>query len=152
MAGGTLRFLHLGEYIVIGGLFAQLLFFGLFLTVGLVFWRRINKRPTRESLKHRAKRGLDWISLLYGLFVSSILILVRSIFRIIEYMDGNGGYIQRHEVFLYTFDGFLMLGVMAIFNIICPGKIIQGVKVERDENWDSSETSSGGLELQKPSI
>jgi hypothetical protein len=36
---------------------------------------------------------------------------------VIEYLQGNGGYLISHEVFLYVFDSMLMAGVMGIFLI-----------------------------------
>ena len=124
MAGGTLSMLHLGQTVIVVGLFTQLLFFGIFLAAAIVFHSRILKQPTSKSLQVVGRWWLRWNAVLYSLYVASILILVRSVFRIIEYLNGNDGFIQRHEAFLYVFDGVLMLSVMIIFNIIHPGKII----------------------------
>jgi ABC-type Mn2+/Zn2+ transport system permease subunit len=126
MAGGTLQLLHLGQDVIVVGLFAQLLFFGLFLTAAIVFHRRI-ERAIRHTQQPLAKQDSSWRILLYGLYAASILILVRSIFRVVEYLGGNDGYIQRHEVFGYIFDGVLMFTVMIVFNSIHPGRIISGV-------------------------
>jgi hypothetical protein len=52
-----------------------------------------------------------------------LLILVRSLFRVAEYVSGNNGYLLRHEGFLYGFDAALMLCVMVIFNVVHPGEI-----------------------------
>jgi hypothetical protein len=35
----------------------------------------------------------------------------------VEYLQGNGGYLISHEIFLYIFDAVLMAVVMAIFAI-----------------------------------
>lgn len=45
----------------------------------------------------------------------SVLIFIRSIVRLIEYLQGNDGYIISHEAFLYTLDGLLMWITMLIF-------------------------------------
>lgn len=45
----------------------------------------------------------------------SVLIFIRSIVRLIEYLQGNDGYVISHEVFLYTLDGLLMWITMLIF-------------------------------------
>ena len=60
--------------------------------------------------------------------------MLRSIFRVVEYVQGNAGYIMSHEVFLYIFDGILMLGVMVLLNVVHPSEIYalrRGGKVSR---------------------
>lgn len=48
MASGTLSAMQTGAHIIVGGLFIQVLFFGFFITVAVVFDSRIQKRPTRQ--------------------------------------------------------------------------------------------------------
>lgn len=144
MAGGTLYMLHLGQNVVVVGLFTQLFFFGIFLTAAIIFYRRVKSKPTERSQKFLGKRRLDCKALIQALYAASVLILVRSVFRVIEYLDGNAGYIQRHEVFLYVFDGALMLSVMVIFNVIHPGNIISTV----DSDTLNLKEWSGGISSQ----
>ena len=66
---------------------------------------------------------MDWQKHLYALYVASMLILVRSVFRVIEYVMGNNGYLLKKEVFLYTFDAVLMFLCMVWLNIVHPGEI-----------------------------
>jgi len=58
-----------------------------------------------------------------AIYVVSVLIFVRSVFRVIEYAMGNAGYLLRYEIFLYIFDALLMAAVMIILNVIHPGEI-----------------------------
>ena len=117
MAGKTKKAIDLGQNIVVGGLVVQILFFGFFIVVAAMFHLRINKNPTSES------RDVPWKRHINTLYAASILILVRSIFRVVEYKQGNDGYLLGHEVFLYIFDAILMLGVMVSFNLIHPSEI-----------------------------
>jgi hypothetical protein len=55
-----------------------------------------------------------WQRHLIILYTTSGLILVRSVFRVVEYLQGNGGYLISHEYFLYVFDAILMAITMAI--------------------------------------
>lgn len=119
MAAGSLDLLHTGEYVVIGGLFVQIIFFGFFMAVAVTFHLRLNKHPTSLSMDP----AVPWLKHLAALYAASALIMVRSIFRVIEYVQGNRGYLLRHEVFLYIFDAVLMLAVMVIFNVIHPSEI-----------------------------
>ena len=106
-----------GSYIIIGGLVIQLLFFGIFIIVACHFDRNMRKRPTALSLER------PWYKHLIMLYIVSILILVRSVFRIIEYAQGNTGYILSHEYFLYVFDAALMFGVVLGFNAVHPSEV-----------------------------
>lgn len=108
-----------GQHIVIGGLVLQILFFGFFMIVALTFHIRMNKAPTA-----RATSGdIPWRKHLHALYFASILIMVRSIYRVIEYAQGFAGFILSHEVFLYAFDSVLMLGVIVLLNVVHPSEI-----------------------------
>jgi hypothetical protein len=53
--------------------------------------------------------------------------MVRSVFRVVEYLQGNAGYLLSHEVFLYVFDAVLMLAVMGMFNWVHPSEITEAL-------------------------
>lgn len=57
-----------------------------------------------------------WHPLLIVMQTASVLILVRSIYRLAEFAMGYGGYLMDHEVFFYTLDSLLMLCVQCLFN------------------------------------
>ncbi|KAB2570886.1 Protein RTM1 [Lasiodiplodia theobromae] len=111
MASGTLEALEKGEHIVIGGLVVQIVFFSVFVAVGTIFHYKMRMVPTPTA----AQQGLPWQAHMHTLYAASILILVRSLFRLVEYAQGNDGYIVSHEVFLYIFDALLMFAAMAVF-------------------------------------
>jgi hypothetical protein len=50
--------------------------------------------------------------------------MVRSIFRVVEYLQGFSGYLLSHEVYLYVFDAVLMFCVMVIFNVVHPSEVV----------------------------
>ncbi|GAB1317817.1 hypothetical protein MFIFM68171_08027 [Madurella fahalii] len=110
-AAGTLEMYDIGEKVIIVGLFIQIAIFGFFVLTSILFHRRILQEPTRAT----TDGGIPWRRHLWVLYSTSALILVRSIFRVVEYLQGNGGYLISHEVFLYIFDTLLMAIVMAIF-------------------------------------
>ena len=110
-AGGSLKMFELGEKVIVGGLFAQIVIFGFFVATAAVFDRRVTRQPTEQS----ARNAIPWTRDLLVLYTVSGLILVRSLFRVVEYLQGNGGYLISHEIFLYIFDAVLMAAVMGIF-------------------------------------
>lgn len=110
-AGGTLQLYETGEKIIIAGLFCQILIFGFFVATSVLFHHRLLQRPTPKALSN----SIPWRRYFYVLYITSGLILVRSVFRVVEYLQGNDGYLISHEVFLYVFDTVLMAVVMIIF-------------------------------------
>ncbi|KAK1624066.1 RTA1 like protein-domain-containing protein [Colletotrichum phormii] len=93
-----------GERIVIIGLVIQIVMFGLFCAIAVVFHCRMRQAPTPGSLD-----GLiPWEESLYMLYAVSLLIMVRSIFRVVEFAQGYTGYSLSHEWTLYVFDSLLM--------------------------------------------
>ncbi|KAE8146728.1 RTA1 like protein-domain-containing protein [Aspergillus avenaceus] len=108
-----------GENIILGGLFVQIAFFGFFLIGALVFQGRITAHPTRES----ADNGIPWTKHMFALHFSSILVLIRSAFRVAEYIQGSDGFLLRNEVFLYVYDGMLMFFVAVVFLVIHPSEV-----------------------------
>lgn len=148
----NVKTMNFGKDLVVVGLLLQILFFGIFIVTGGIFHFRIARSPTPASSYE------NWKSYMYTLYGASILILIRSVFRVIEFSGGNDGVLLRNEVFLYIFDAVLMTGVMVSFNVTHPGRTI-GRKTQRhsirlfergdlDERADyerkaASETSTG---------
>jgi hypothetical protein len=114
MAEGS-KSVDTGSKIIVAGLFIQVMFFGVFMFVAWHFHRSI--RPHRQFLT------IGWKKHMVALYIVSLLIFGRSIFRIVQYCMGFNGYLQQHEVFLYVFDSTLMFGVMMVLNYIHPGEI-----------------------------
>jgi len=108
-----------GRNVIIAGLFVQIVFFCFFLCSALVFQSRILKYPTSQS----EAPYIPWRKHMYALHASSLLILIRSVFRVIEYIEGQDGFLMHNEVFLYMFDALLMFLVMVVFIVIHPSEI-----------------------------
>ncbi|KAL1849163.1 hypothetical protein Daus18300_013368 [Diaporthe australafricana] len=110
-AGGSLEMYETGEKIIIAGLFVQICVFGFFVVTSVLFHVRLAKSPTGIVVAGE----IPWRRYLNVLYITSAIILVRSIFRVVEYLQGNSGYLISHEIFLYMFDALLMSSTMAIF-------------------------------------
>ncbi|KAH6971126.1 RTA1 like protein-domain-containing protein [Ilyonectria sp. MPI-CAGE-AT-0026] len=119
MASGTVEAMETGEHIIIGGLVVQIVVFSLFAAVAGIFHRRMWLAPTTKVLTG----NIPWQSYLHTLYGASLLIMIRSLFRLIEYAQGNAGYLISHEVFLYIFDSVLMFGTMVLFAWYHPSEI-----------------------------
>ena len=106
----------LGEHMIIAGLFVLVLSFGL----SVVFHRRMVLSP----LYYVAKTNVPWTRYMKVLYTASALIMIRSIYRVIEYVQGSPGYFQRDEAYIYVFDATLMLICCLLFNLFHPSGIL----------------------------
>lgn len=122
MASKDVSKINIAHYVVIGGLFLQVAFFGLFVVVATIFHIRLVRSPT--LLAHKR----PWLKHMTGLYIVSILILVRSIVRGVEFIQGYDGYIMTHEAFLYAFDAVPMFIAVVTMNMIHPGEVAQYVR------------------------
>ncbi|SPN96557.1 related to RTM1 protein [Cephalotrichum gorgonifer] len=111
---------RMGENIILAGLGVQILFFGVFIVVTCVFHRRLIARPTETSLSLRT----PWKGLLWVLYGSSVLIMIRSVFRIIEYGMGSEGELLQKEAYLYVFDAVPMFVIVVALNWFHPSRVL----------------------------
>ncbi|THZ91564.1 RTA1-domain-containing protein [Aureobasidium pullulans] len=105
--------INLGQNIILAGLILQIVIFFGFLVVAINFHIRMRGRSTASP------RG--WQRKLLGLYVVSVLIAVRNIFRAIEYGMGSPNYLLSHEWCTFVFDAALMIFVMIISLSWYPG-------------------------------
>lgn len=117
---------NMAHYIVIGGLFLQILFFGLFVIAATIFHFRLTVTPTPLAAKR------PWTKHMISLYIVSMLILIRSVVRAIEFIEGYDGYIMTHEAFLYGFDAVLMFTAVATMNVIHPGEVAMYLREDKD--------------------
>ncbi|KAM0478833.1 hypothetical protein ACHAP7_005989 [Fusarium lateritium] len=114
MAISSFSLIKISRIVVVLGLFVQVIIFGFFIYISNVVHRRLLKSPT-EIVQENT---IPWKRYLYILYATSGIILVRGIFRIIEYIEGNNGFFISYKAFLYIFDAMLMAVVMTIF-LVC---------------------------------
>ncbi|KAH8826671.1 RTA1 like protein-domain-containing protein [Flagelloscypha sp. PMI_526] len=116
----------IGGYVIIGGLFIQIIFFGLFITTSFLFNQRIIREPTKLSTRmlDQPYGKYSWLTMLRVLYIASGFIMVRSIFRVVEYIQGRDGYLATHEVYFYCLDALMMVPAVYIFNFVHPAQVM----------------------------
>ncbi|THV87295.1 RTA1-domain-containing protein [Aureobasidium pullulans] len=119
-AKGDLDSFNLGKNIVIAGLIIQIIIFGFFVIVAGLFHVRVNKLPTGASVDS----NLRWRKHMYNLYFCSAIILIRNLIRVVEYAQGNNGYIITHEWMLYIFDAVFIFLVTVAFLVLHPSKLL----------------------------
>ncbi|KAH8683671.1 RTA1 like protein-domain-containing protein [Ilyonectria robusta] len=127
-----------GQNIILVGLAIQIIFFGCFIAVISVFHYRVLKNPTRTSVTTH----LPWGQFIYVLYFTSLLIMVRSIFRVAEFAGGEGSALQTSEAYLYCLDTVLMFSCCVAFNVWHPSRVVSahGQKGYGDVELGSSAT------------
>ncbi|KAI7771966.1 hypothetical protein LZL87_011659 [Fusarium oxysporum] len=110
----------MGQNIIIIGLAVQIYFFAFFMNILHIFQRRITQRPTSNSLSSTS----PWKLFILVLYVDSGLIMIRSIFRMVEYITGSNGVLQSTETYIYVFDASMIFITIALFNVVHPGRAI----------------------------
>jgi hypothetical protein len=120
MAGRTTAAINRGQTIILIGLVLQVVSFLFFMITAAVFHLRLRRNPTQKLL---IEPNIPWQKHMFALYATSLLILIRCVFRLIEYTQGRDGTLMVHEIFLYLFDSILMLGTVLIFIVIHPSEV-----------------------------
>lgn len=102
----------MGGNLVTAGLGVQIGFFAFFIINELRFTKR-----AREVCLFYPSISRKWWFLNMTLLSVSLLIMIRSVVRIIEFTEGSNGFIVSHEYFMYVFDALPMLLVVLLFCI-----------------------------------
>jgi hypothetical protein len=125
----------LGQKVILAGLFAQLIFFGFFLIIAIVFERRIMKSGMRYTIPKYGKH--TWRALLLLLLAAAVVIIERCVYRVIEFGQGQDGYLMTHEVFMFIGDAAPMFFVQAVFHLIHAGDVFPkgGVGKDLEESY-----------------
>ncbi|KAJ3952436.1 hypothetical protein N0V92_011119 [Colletotrichum tropicale] len=131
----------LGENIIVGGLGIQILFFGFFMVVTLIFHMRLSRNPTPKTYT----LSTPWKGLLWVLYGTSLMIMVRSLFRVAEYVQGSGGELQSKEMYIYVFDALLMGLTSVLFNWFHPSRVINNRDTSLKQVSSSEVLSEGYL-------
>ncbi|KAL3291102.1 RTA1 like protein [Colletotrichum asianum] len=105
------EYAKIAQGIVVAGLVFHICVFGVFWTTAWTFHSRMKKDPGC----HEIGPDVKWEQALRMLYGASGLIMARSVFRIIEFVMGNDGYLLSNEWPLYVFDSIPMFAVMGTF-------------------------------------
>ncbi|CAK7230253.1 hypothetical protein SBRCBS47491_007524 [Sporothrix bragantina] len=121
----VLRDLH----IYMGGVGVQLFFILVCLVFGIKLWFVMR----REAVRFPSARPA--MILLYTQFIVLILIIIRIVFRIVEYSSGLKSTIPNHEAYQYCLDTLPMFIAILMYNIVHPGRIMRGPETEMPSSW-----------------
>ncbi|KAI5838284.1 RTA1 like protein-domain-containing protein [Morchella snyderi] len=118
-----------GKNILLVGLYVQLASFAFFLVISSVFYFRVAKAGVDMQKYGR----YHWTTMLKVLYFAAVFIIMRCVFRIIEYSADKTSSIQQKEVWAYCLDAVPMLMVQCVFNIVHGGMVLPKAGVRNKE-------------------
>ncbi|KAG4415649.1 hypothetical protein IFR04_011208 [Cadophora malorum] len=126
-----------GKMIAEIGVAVQLIFFGLFSIIAMRF--NFTSRRFKQDFEQRItasdekyveidgrekKLKRNWQAILLITNLASVCILVRSVYRMIDFHMGREGYLATHEWTLYIFDSLVIFPAIALFIWWHPSKYL----------------------------
>ncbi|KAJ7743243.1 RTA1 like protein-domain-containing protein, partial [Mycena maculata] len=123
---------NLGSKIVLVGVIIQFASFMLFSLLVVVFGLRVKSRfphiwTATGSSAFRLFSGNpaeNWHILYYALCATCVTILIRSTYRMIQFLQGHGGYLASHEVFFYCLDALPLWFAMSLYCSVWPPRFL----------------------------
>ena len=115
ITSGKLENIPRGSNVLIGGLGINLVSFCFFAFITLHLHWSISRHNPEFTGRER------WMKIFYALYLSMILLIIRSIYRIIEFAMGFRGYLAIHESYFYVFECLLIIFAFALFIPLHPG-------------------------------
>ncbi|KAJ2445877.1 hypothetical protein GGF42_005849 [Coemansia sp. RSA 2424] len=146
-AGGgmmtTYQHRETGKKIVLVGLILQLFFFTCFLATTFYVWTRSAytvAMSSRDSSSIAAKRKV-----LFTVVATTVLLYLRSIYRIVEFADGYGGPIYSAEWAFYVFDTLLIFIAFIVYIVVPLGPhFVRGKTTASHEEEARTLTAAAG--------
>ncbi|KAJ7152853.1 RTA1 like protein-domain-containing protein [Mycena filopes] len=122
----------LGNTIALTGLVVQALSFLFFSIVLAVFGLRVKKyfpdawhAPGMRPFQVLSREPIgDWRVVFYIMGVTCIGILIRSVFRLVEYAGGFSGVVATHEGYFYFFDALPLWLSMTLYCVVWPAQAL----------------------------
>jgi RTA1 like protein len=141
-ASGDPDSIQLAQTLIIGGLIAQLAALTLFLFSTMNLHRLANRHlPSRSYDLPYMQKTKKYFFVTYGVTATMML---RSLVRGIEYLQGEESFILKHEVFVYLFDALLIAAIAVSYMFVHPGRMLRNAQRAR------SRRDKGMVELLEP--
>lgn len=111
-------------YYIAGGLIFQLVAFVVFVLLFL----RIHVCVRKEATGPSDQPKVHWRRVMWAIYITSALIVVRNAVRIVEFLQGEDSSIAADETHLYVLDATPMLLVVIALAVAHPGRLIRSCR------------------------
>ncbi|RUS16534.1 RTA1 like protein-domain-containing protein [Endogone sp. FLAS-F59071] len=139
----------IGSKIALIGLFVGLLSF-LSFSVITIYVQNSSKFVFQSLDSRKQQYGYrNWRPIYIPLYINIVVLLIRSIYRIVENAQGYDGYLMNHEYYFYGFDTLMILIATGSYIIWYPGRYIQPDLIMADNEMltESQEGTPNNLSL-----
>ena len=128
---------------MIAGLVLQAISLAIFLTVVADFAWRCRKGVTSQSEQNRKTRSRTFFkAFMGGLVLATVLVLIRSIFRVAELWGGFNGPLWNNEIDFLILDGTMMASASILLTALHPGLAFRGQW--HAANWSLKKKAASG--------
>ncbi|KAI1453541.1 RTA1-domain-containing protein [Annulohypoxylon moriforme] len=124
-ASGDADAIKKSRIILIAGLVTQLTALSLFLLTSWHVYRRVKQDIPGALIKDPS---INWQNHFRAIILVTILMIVRSTVRSVEFLQGSKGFVISHEVFIYVFDASPMFIVMLTFLLVHPARLVRDTR------------------------
>ena len=123
--------INLGKNIILAGLAIQCITLFLFLFVAV----NVHLRP-----QYLLRGKPDGSKLSWGLYITTALMFLRSIYRAAEYSSGRDGYLSTHEWPMYAFDTLPIMLAIVCYQIpaLHFGRCLNALREQQDAMFDAA--------------
>lgn len=135
-----------GTNIMEGGIVFQLATMTLFGVLLVDFARRLQSR--KFGLRDAVTRNLKLV--LGAIFLSFVVIYIRSVYRTIELAQGWRGHLITHEVYFIALDAAMMVIAVAVFMPIDPAVMLSAQKYRPAKQSPSADVSDAEVAMSGP--
>ncbi|KAJ9477885.1 Protein RTA1 [Pseudozyma hubeiensis] len=147
---GNRSMVNVGDKLFLAAVILQGLSYILFtvlLTYATCMVVRDGGRAKADSTRPDTILGMNKhvLALVGGLYVSSVCIIVRSIYRMIEFSQGYSGYLISHEVYLFVLDAVPLLLAVGVWGVLWPSALLDRIfemRWTQDGNDSLAKTTS----------
>ncbi|KAF9992295.1 hypothetical protein BGZ79_003274, partial [Entomortierella chlamydospora] len=125
------------------------LVFTLLLTVAFIRLIDDRKRNYPNQLQ-KGWTGLDKQTLMVvsGLYFSSIFIIIRSVYRIIEFKQGYAGYLISHEIYLFILDAAPLVFAIGVWAFVWPTVLLGKIAAKTREGQQITSIDVGSSRME----
>ncbi|KAG9036410.1 hypothetical protein FRB95_008951 [Tulasnella sp. JGI-2019a] len=149
LSSKTTSMQNLGKHLFLIGLVLQLVSFGIFTLLLLVWMHKVHKHSRsvwlRDELAGKSWHR-DWRAMAGAILVSCVGVLVRSVFRVVENSQGFSGQLTSTESYFYLLDSLPLFIAIAVYIPFWPANFIsddQSRIIPDEENTSSHELAAG---------
>lgn len=137
----------LGTNIMLAGLSFQVFTLAMFMLLTAEYALRVTRNKDALNSTHaKLRASKKFRGFLCALALSTVLIMIRSIYRVIELAQGWNGQLIGDQTLFFVLEGIMVILAVLILNVFHPGWTFrEGYRISTKSVEDGSQTEMRGL-------